>query len=218
MTPSSAEGFHNRVISNTPVHCIYRVRGSVPRAKILGLKSEMDEVLAALRQRYPDYEEIGSHAERAYLLEKEQFDEQYEARYEGLLHQYANREMPLQAPAVKQVILDSWYNIAARGLIDLYAVSVMSNHVHVLCGNPHLTGVVNLVELMASHQRFTTTQLNRLEDRKGRKLWVRRFFDRDVRPGRFEQVLWYILNNPVKAGLSSDPLNWIGNYVKPGLV
>ena len=218
MTPIITEGFHNRVISNTPVHCIYRVKGSVPRPDILRLKRQMDEDLAMLRNRYPGYEEVGSHAEQAYLLDKEVFDEQYEARYEDLLHRYANREMPLQDPAVKQIVLDSWHNIAARGLIDLYAVSVMSNHVHVLCGNPHLTGVVDLVDVMASHQRFTTTQRNRLEGTKGRKLWVRRFFDRDVRPGKFEQVLWYVLNNPVKAGLRTTPLDWVGNYVKPGLV
>jgi hypothetical protein len=56
------------------------------------------------------------------------------------------------------------------------------------------------------------TQLNRLQNKTGRKVWATLIWDRDIRSGKSTQVLWYVLNNPKKAGITDNVLSWHGNW------
>ena len=211
--------FQNRPIRHYPfVHCIYRVRDSIPAHLLRQAQDDYRDTLAGLRLRYPDYQNPQSADAKAFQQAKSSFLDDTQHQYDKLLHQFHNRKMTLESAAAKSVILGSWLDMERMGWVEVFALSVMSNHVHVLCRHPEPDGVVDLYELFDPHFRFTSRRLNRLQDQKGRKVWAEKVFDRDVRPGKFATVLWYILNNPVKARLTSDPLNWVGNYVKPGLV
>lgn len=66
---------------------------------------------------------------------------------------------------------------------------------------------------MEAHKRFTGNQLNKLHGAKGRRVWAEKPYDRDIRDGRFTQVLWYVINNPKKAGITGDPINWVGTWI-----
>lgn len=89
----------------------------------------------------------------------------------------------------------------------------MSNHVHILLSNTDENGSIDFKDLLRRHKHFTATQINKLLHRTGKRLWAKHAFDRDVRRKTYGTVLWYILNNPVKAGLTESPLEWHGNYL-----
>ena len=87
----------------------------------------------------------------------------------------------------------------------LHAWVVMPNHVHVL-----FTPVneFTLTSIMHSIKSYTANKANRLLERSG-KFWAAEYFDRYIRDGKhFSNTLKYIHNNPVKAGLCSDPVDW----------
>ncbi|MBB4080056.1 REP element-mobilizing transposase RayT [Lewinella aquimaris] len=135
----------------------------------------------------------------------------YYIAFDTLLDKAMQGPRFLQDAAAKQVVIDSWKFIARRYGLRIYAISVMSNHVHVLLENRSASSTP-LADILTEHKRFTATKLNRMQDAKGRRVWAEKEYSRTVRFGHFERTLWYVLNNPVKAGLTDDPTNWCGNY------
>jgi REP element-mobilizing transposase RayT len=82
---------------------------------------------------------------------------------------------------------------------------VMPNHVHVLI---EMNGEWSLSSIMKGWKSFTAHEANKLLGRKG-KFWMQEYFDRYIRNERhFQNVVQYIDNNPVKAGLVSSPEEW----------
>lgn len=87
----------------------------------------------------------------------------------------------------------------------LHAWVIMPNHVHVL-----LTPNVNhgLSQILHTWKSFTAKKANKLLQKTG-AFWQDEYFDRFVRNERhFDAALSYIENNPVKAGLCLDPIEW----------
>ena len=75
---------------------------------------------------------------------------------------------------------------------------VMPNHVHVLVC---LRGQTALEPLCRSWKKFTATEINRQQGRRG-KFWQSESFDHLVRtPEQFSYLQRYIADNPGKAGL-----------------
>ena len=82
---------------------------------------------------------------------------------------------------------------------------IMPNHVHVLIT---LLKAVSLSEILHSWRSFSSNEINKLFDRQGR-LWMPEYFDRYIRDEEhFNNVVNYIHNNPVKAGLVDDPTHY----------
>jgi REP element-mobilizing transposase RayT len=76
---------------------------------------------------------------------------------------------------------------------------IMPNHVHILikifCG-------YSLSEIMHSWKSFTAHEANKILKRHG-IFWMQEYFDRYIRDTQhLEEVINYIRNNPVKAGLT----------------
>jgi putative DNA methylase len=93
---------------------------------------------------------------------------------------------------------------------------VMPNHVHTL-----LTPLESehLSEIVHSIKSYTAQKSNRLLNRAG-QFWQREAFDRYIRNKRhFDNVIRYIEENPVKAGLCDRPEEWrFGSaYFKKGV-
>lgn len=88
----------------------------------------------------------------------------------------------------------------------LIAWVIMPNHVHALL-RP-LAGH-HLPDILHSIKSFTAQQANKILGRKG-QFWQHESFDRYIRNVRHRAaVIRYIENNPVKAGLSSTPEEWV---------
>ncbi len=87
----------------------------------------------------------------------------------------------------------------------IHAWVVMPNHVHVLF--TPLAGW-SLSVLVGGWKSFTSKQANKLLSRSG-SFWQEDYFDRFIRTAAHsENVVAYIENNPVSAGLCAAPEDW----------
>jgi REP element-mobilizing transposase RayT len=111
-------------------------------------------------------------------------------------------------PAARTMVMDTC--VAGNGLkFDLYGLVVMLDHVHVamipMC---RAEGSIPIAEIMQSIKGTTAHRINQLLNRRG-KVWQEESFDRALRKEEgFTETLYYMLENPVRAGLVSNPLDY----------
>lgn len=201
-------------LGHAPIHLIYRLAGSVPKPVLQELSRWRKERIAVLERRFG----APSHPESEQILAEQlaELNTNFEQRLEEAVHQYAN-EGPdyLRQQAVRKIILDSWRFLQEEGAVYVYAVCVMSNHAHVILQAPPGKSITKLADIVQRHKSFTASAANKLLHRQGQSFWNPTYFDRRIRPGGFATVMWYVLNNPVKAGLVKDWRDWSGTYLNP---
>lgn len=75
-----------------------------------------------------------------------------------------------------------------------------------------------LFRILQSLKRHTATDCNRLLRRSG-AFWQDESYDHVVRDEEeLERTIWYVLNNPVNAGLAKEWKDWRWSYVQEGLI
>ncbi len=88
---------------------------------------------------------------------------------------------------------------------QLHAWCIMPNHVHVLFTPLHGN---SLSSILHSWKSFTAKKINKILLREG-PFWQEEYFDRMIRDEKhFRNVVSYIEENPVKAGLCRTPEEW----------
>ena len=88
---------------------------------------------------------------------------------------------------------------------DLLRWCIMPNHVHVLI---NVNDGVTLSQILKSWRSYTAHEANRVLNRTGR-FWMPEYFDRYIRNNEhYINVVKYIDNNPVNAGLVNSPEKW----------
>ena len=94
---------------------------------------------------------------------------------------------------------------------NLICWCIMPNHVHVLI---EIIGSNSLSTILHGWRSYSSKAINKVFNRSG-KIWMSEYFDRYIRDlNHFDKVIHYIHNNPVKAGLVSDPslYRWSSAY------
>lgn len=190
------------------------------------------------RRRLPHYHPIGETFFITFRLKNslspkliQQLQERYELdtmlgqkryfkAFDEALHRSTNNTIQLDHPPLAQIIQKKLFQYDGT-LYELIAFTIMSNHVHLLFSTA--TQLVdglpsknykNLSEIMRLIKGGTAFQINRWLERKG-GLWLHESYDHYVRDERsFENVVAYILNNPVKSGLVEDWRDYPFTYVK----
>jgi REP element-mobilizing transposase RayT len=112
---------------------------------------------------------------------------------------------------------------------NLQAYCIMSNHVHILLDTsiqkdtiaPNTildeTNYIRLDTIMKRIKGGISTDANKILQRTGR-FWARESYDHLVRnPQEMWNIIRYILNNPVKAGLVKEWFAWQHTYIKEDL-
>lgn len=189
----------HRPFRGTPMHIVYRLHGSLAISEIERLKQERER----LRKEYGES-----------LTGRATAEEAFEGVLDDTLHTTLNGPYYLARPAFAQLVLDSWKYVARQYGIFICAVCVMSNHVHVVARS--VSGeAVDPGLVMGRHKSFTGSEANKLLGASGQAFWAVSYFDRDVRPGTFETVMWYVLNNPVKSKLALHWEQWEWTYLNP---
>jgi len=112
--------------------------------------------------------------------------------------------MFLKRPEVAQLIVEALHRGVEKGLYDLRAFVVMSNHVHVLIRpKQHPTLVWRWLK------GTTAREANILLARTGLPFWQRESYDHFVRDVQeMKRIAAYIENNPVKAGFVADAASY----------
>lgn len=106
----------------------------------------------------------------------------------------------LKQPDIARFELENIKHYAER-YFELYACCIMSNHVHLLIKMK--PGAPILWKVLQDMKKYSGRQINKKLGRKG-KFWEDESYDHLVRPGEFDRIYWYILNNPVKAKLVKE--------------
>jgi putative DNA methylase len=110
----------------------------------------------------------------------------------------------LETPDIARIVEDSMLFFDGQRY-RLHAWVIMPNHVHAL-----LTPLFDsaLSEILHSWKSFSAKKANRFLQRSG-GFWQDEYFDRLIRSEKhFRAAVEYIENNPMKAGLCTDPADW----------
>jgi putative transposase len=196
----------HRDIRMVPIHIVYRLFGSVPQVDIEKLLEERKRLYGGSGRPVLYNDEAGRDVRsRA---------EWTEEKFEDLLHQKSNGPYHLSDPRIAKLILDSWHWIAEQYNLYLYAVCIMGNHVHALLSGKGETEVL-IGSVMKAHKNFTAIAANKILGLTGQSFWAAGYFDRDLRKDQFSTLMWYILNNPVTAGLAEQWEEWPFTCLNP---
>ena len=177
-----------------------RLANSLPAPLLEQLRAEY----AAAREQAPD-EAALRHLKSAHF---------------GRFDAYLDAGLPdsprwLAEPAVARVVLDSLRWRAERGAFELWAACVMANHWHAVVRLPEAPARP-FAEELRDFKQYTAGRANRLLGRTG-PFWQSETYDhviRDAYEGGLERATRYVVNNPVKAGLCADWLDWPHTYCR----
>ena len=173
-----------------------RLAGSLPVSVISQLKNDYQREI-----RHPD----NQTAER-----KWEAREKYFYAFENQLDKSLNGPYWLKEQAIAKIVMDSLH-FNDKKLYNLIAACIMSNHVHVLI--KLLPGAPALSVVLQNIKKFTAVQSNKLLSRSG-KFWAEESFDTIIRNEKhFYNTIYYIINNPVKAGLVNNWWEWKWTYL-----
>ncbi len=110
----------------------------------------------------------------------------------------------------QKIVLDKISESDSKMYIT-YCAIVMPDHVHLV-----IQPLVNLSisQIMQKIKGGSARLINIARKSTGR-IWMEEYFDRIIRDEEeFQQKMNYIFNNPLKAGLTYDPLNYSSYYLK----
>ena len=145
-------------------------------------------------------------------IESSRVRKKYMKAFDDLLHLQTKFSVDLSKDQNTQAVLNA-LSFWEGKRIENQAICVMPNHVHWVVklfekdenGHP-----VWLQDIMQSVKRYTSNQLNTLENTKG-ILWQSESFDTTLRDTlHLHNAINYTLENPVSAGLVENLWEWKG--------
>lgn len=199
----------HRMLTPQPTHLIMRLAGSVPKAELARLKKEREESLNQLfnapERDISEYIKAG----------KSRINGLYHLGLDDSLHGKSSGPYFMSDPKVATIVMNALRWAENQNRWFLYAACVMGNHLHAVVRSPDGETEASLRRIIQDFKRHTARQANLILDRTGEAFWAPVYYDRDVRVGKFDTVIWYVLNNPVKAGLVANWKDWPHTYLHP---
>lgn len=139
--------------------------------------------------------------------------------YDAYLGKFELAGISLTEDAIASM-LASAFRFYDSSLYELHSYCLMPNHVHLLI-RPLQDGQGVFHQTSAIVQRLKSYTAKRIDTHLGRrgKVWQADYFDRFIRnPADYLNVVKYILDNPLKAGLVKHHEEWKHSYYQPGLI
>ncbi|MEZ4954383.1 MAG: transposase [Saprospiraceae bacterium] len=209
MKPAEIKPFYRRNLPHIqPIGAAFfvtfRLQGSIPQGKLFELKKAFDQTI------------VNVFKENTPFLNERIYDERkrFFGKYDALLDGSKTGHHYLKQPEIAELVVNELLRFNGD-LYDLIAYCIMSNHVHILIDTSiqipesyeitvfESLDLEPLSNIMKKIKGPTAVYANRLLNRSG-KFWQRESYDHYVRNQKeFENIIRYILENPVKAGLVS---------------
>ena len=135
----------------------------------------------------------------------------YFYKIDNLLIKYKNSPKYLKQPKIATIVESSLkYHDSAD--YDLLCYCIMPNHVHLIF--TLLDDARSLDKIMFSVKRYTAGEANKILNRSG-QFWQHESYDHIVRNEKaLYNIINYVINNPVDAGLVIKWQDWKWTYLK----
>lgn len=162
----------------------FRLKNSLPIEVIKSLKEERERTKALLEE-FPE-----SERERQNYLE----ERRYFGKWDSYLDKAESGPRWLAQSEIANIVKEAMHYRDGK-VFDLHAFCIMSNHVHVvfeISKADWQSAQPDLSRIMQSLKRHTARQVNLILGRQG--------------------AFWYVLENPVKAGLVAQWDEWQWTY------
>ncbi len=176
------------------------------------LPLEIIEKLTQQKQEFSRRERVFKNKnEKSEILD---FEKQQFYLIDNYLGLYINGQKYLSNPNIAQIIKDSLF-FMNKEQYELYCFCVMPNHVHVLMKPQEKKNgtFYSFAEIFKGHKGSTARKANIILNRTG-SFWHKESYDHSVRSQQeFEDTVWYIVNNPVKAHLIEDYRKWKHTWI-----
>lgn len=135
----------------------------------------------------------------------------YFVSFDEYLDKYESDKNYLSLPEIAEVNKNGIHHYDSK-YYQLICYCIMSNHIHLVI---KLTeNAPDLSKIMHSIKRYTAKESNILLDRKG-AFWAQESYDHLVRnSNELRTIVNYVVNNPVKAGLTKDWNKWPHTFLR----
>lgn len=201
----------------------YRLFGSIPKSVIQSIQDSFELEISNLKEELFQKNNSKSNSKKLekqllFIFKKKKYDLRKMSfkKYDDYLDNNLNEPYWLGNETITQLNLDA-LNFYNNQKYKLWAATIMSNHIHVLF--TLLPQAPPLWKVMKDLKSYTGKKGNIILDRTGKgKFWEEESYDHLVRKGEFDRILFYILNNPVKAKLVKVWQEWPWNYCHPDLL
>ena len=191
----------------------FRLDGSIPKSRLTILKEKYENKI--LSKKF-----INSSKERNAAIF--QVRKQYLVEFDKVIDIIKSGPHHLSKPEVLEIVKEQLHK-QDGSLYNLICYSIMSNHVHLLIDTDVnlkvddfdgslILNYTPLYDIMKSIKGVSARYINLALNRSGR-LWAKESYDMYIRNEKMlNNVIAYILNNPVKAGIVDSWENFTGNY------
>ena len=134
----------------------------------------------------------------------------YFVQFDAYLDKANSNESHLMNPAIARLVSEA-IHFRDQKEYDLMAYCIMPNHVHMMFVGRN---DISPYKILQSLKRHTAREANKVLKRTG-AFWQHESYDQMVRDDKeFENILSYILNNPIKAGLVKNWKDWEWSYYR----
>ena len=197
---------------NATFHIVFRLTGSLPLFVIEELRVEREMFEKKLSHECS----ISKRAQNKLYYERQSFE-----KFDVLLNGSSTFPRWLGEAVPADIVREAIHYRDGK-VYDLFAYCIMPNHVHMIVdvgrnGIPTYKDLP-LFRILQSLKRHTARQANKILNRCG-TFWQDESYDHIIRDGKeLERTIWYILMNPVSAGLIEDWKDWRWSYCKTGII
>jgi REP element-mobilizing transposase RayT len=179
----------------------FRLAGSLPAEVLARLREEK-----ALLEHEAATRRANGHPDGIYSRQKRWF-----ARFDNCLDTPAAGSAYLTQAPIGTHIMQTLRFYHERNDYALLAGCVMPNHVHIVVSLSDEAPL--LARTLQKIKSFTARHINGLQGSTSR-VWQPESYDHRIRSTReLQNVLAYVLNNPVKAGLVAEWQQWPYNFL-----
>ncbi|HHT9145802.1 MAG: transposase [Candidatus Brocadiaceae bacterium] len=194
----------------------FRLAGSLPKEVVLQLKEEQSKNERLLYK-------VKNETER-----KKKIDDQrklYFGKFDEILDKATSGPCWLKDERIVKVVADA-IRLHDKKEFDLLAYCIMPNHVHLVFTVRHdyipsvraearatsTTSHYIMTDILRLIKGATAREANKILNRTG-AFWQHESYDRVVRDEKeLNRIIWYTINNPVKAGLVKNADDWKWSY------
>lgn len=180
----------------------FRLAGSLPIKKVSKLKEEYEFSKQIIRRNSKNKKELEQKLSDSW--------KRYFEKIDKLLQEYKKSPKYLEKREIASLV-SSALKFYDKKEYDLLCYCIMLNHVHVVFTLKENARVLS--KIMKSIKGYSARESNKILGRRG-TFWQDESYDHIVRDEKeLERIVYYVLNNPVKAGLVDDCEKWEWNYL-----